>query len=136
MSNRVNLDNSSGKSLGFQTIFGTSVRRSSRSAFGRSTGNDVSGHYKRHYFFSFFSFVSFFFSYFSYFSSFSYFLSFSFIFLFFFFSFSFLFSFFLLFLHKNSFIIHSFVHSKKLELIFKFSYIVYTVHQVFLTTYF
>ena len=27
-----------------------SVRRSSRSAFGRSTGNDVSGHYKRHYF--------------------------------------------------------------------------------------
>ena len=30
--------------------FGTSVRRSSRSAFGRSTGNDVSGHYKRHYF--------------------------------------------------------------------------------------
>ena len=29
---------------------GMSVRRSSRSAFGRSTGNDVSGHYKRHYF--------------------------------------------------------------------------------------
>ena len=26
-------------------FFGTSVRRSSRSAFGRSTGNDVSGHY-------------------------------------------------------------------------------------------
>ena len=24
-------------------------RRSSRSAFGQSTGNDVSGHYKRHY---------------------------------------------------------------------------------------
>ena len=37
-------------------FFGTSVRRSSRSAFGRLTGNDVSGHYKRHYFlfFSFF----------------------------------------------------------------------------------
>ena len=33
--------------------FGTSSRRSSRSAFGRSTGNDVSGHYKRHYFLSF-----------------------------------------------------------------------------------
>ena len=31
-------------------FFGTSVRRSSRSAFGRSTCNDVSGHYKRHYF--------------------------------------------------------------------------------------
>ena len=29
---------------------GTSVQRSSRSAFGRSTGNDVSGHYKWHYF--------------------------------------------------------------------------------------
>ena len=29
--------------------FGTSVRRSSRPAFGRSTGNDVSGHYKHHY---------------------------------------------------------------------------------------
>ena len=28
---------------------GTSMRRSSRSAFGRSTGNDVSGHYKRPY---------------------------------------------------------------------------------------
>ena len=43
----------------FWTI-GTSVRRSSRSAFGRSTGNDVSGHYKRHYFlfsFLFFSFL-------------------------------------------------------------------------------
>ena len=36
---------------------GTSVRRSSRSAFGRSTGNDVSGHYKRHYFLSFFPFL-------------------------------------------------------------------------------
>ena len=37
-------------------IIGASVRRTSRSAFGRSTGNDVSGHYKRHYFlFSFFS---------------------------------------------------------------------------------
>ena len=35
-------------------IFGTSVRRSSRSAFGRPTGNNVSGHYKRHYFLSFF----------------------------------------------------------------------------------
>ena len=34
---------------------GTSVRRSSWSAFRRSTGNDVSGHYKRRYFlFSFF----------------------------------------------------------------------------------
>ena len=29
---------------------GMSVRRSSRSAFGRSSGNDVSGHYKHHYF--------------------------------------------------------------------------------------
>ena len=29
--------------------FGTSGRHSSRSAFGRLTGNDVSGHYKRHY---------------------------------------------------------------------------------------
>ena len=38
--------------FGFVSVFviGTSVRRSSRSAFGRSTGNDVSGHYKRHYF--------------------------------------------------------------------------------------
>ena len=35
---------------------GMSVRRSSRSAFGRSTGNDVSGHYKRHYFLFSFSF--------------------------------------------------------------------------------
>ena len=36
--------------------FGTSVRHSSQSAFERSTGNDVSGHYKRHYlFFSIFS---------------------------------------------------------------------------------
>ena len=33
-----------------EATIGTSVRRSSRSAFGRSTGNDVSGHYKRHYF--------------------------------------------------------------------------------------
>ena len=33
---------------------GTSVRCSNRSAFGRSTGNDVSGHYKRHSFFFFF----------------------------------------------------------------------------------
>ena len=30
--------------------FGTSVRRSSRAAFGRSTGNDVSDHYKRNYY--------------------------------------------------------------------------------------
>ena len=30
-----------------EDVFGTSVRRSSRSAVGRSTGNDVSGHYKR-----------------------------------------------------------------------------------------
>ena len=29
---------------------GTGSQRSSRSAFGRSTGNDVSGHYKRNYF--------------------------------------------------------------------------------------
>ena len=29
--------------------FGMSIRRSSRSAFGRSTGNDVSGHYKQRY---------------------------------------------------------------------------------------
>ena len=35
---------------------GTSVRRSSRSAFGQLTGNDVSGNYKRHYFLSFFFF--------------------------------------------------------------------------------
>ena len=39
--------------------FGTSVRRSSRSAFGRSTGNDVSGHYKRHYFLFLFFFFFF-----------------------------------------------------------------------------
>ena len=32
--------------------FGTSVRHSSRSAFGRSTGNDVSGNYFHHSFFS------------------------------------------------------------------------------------
>ena len=31
-------------------IIGMSVRHSSRSAFGRSTGNNISGHYKRHYF--------------------------------------------------------------------------------------
>ena len=37
---------------------GTSVWRSSRSAFGRSTGNDVSGHYKRHYFLFSFLFSS------------------------------------------------------------------------------
>ena len=47
------------------TLIGTSVRRSSRSAFGRSafgrsTGNDVSGRYKRHYFF--FIYFFFFFS--------------------------------------------------------------------------
>ena len=35
---------------------GMSVRRSSRSAFGWSTGNDVSGHYKHHYFLFFFFF--------------------------------------------------------------------------------
>ena len=40
-------------SILFQS-FGTSVRRSSRSALGRSTGNDISGHCKRHYFLSFF----------------------------------------------------------------------------------
>ena len=34
--------------------FCTSVWHSSRSAFGGSTGNDVSGHYKRHYFLIFF----------------------------------------------------------------------------------
>ena len=39
---------------------GMSVRRSSRSAFGRSTGNDVSGHYKRNYFLFFFFLFSFF----------------------------------------------------------------------------
>ena len=39
---------------------GASVRRSSRSAFGRSTGNDVSGHYKRHYFLFLFFFILFF----------------------------------------------------------------------------
>ena len=37
----------------FLSFFGTSVQRSSRSAFGGSTGNDVSGHYKHHYFLSF-----------------------------------------------------------------------------------
>ena len=31
-------------SLCFRNFVGTSVRRSSRSVFGRSTGNDVSGH--------------------------------------------------------------------------------------------
>ena len=36
------------------TYIGMSVWRSSRSAFGRSTCNDVSGHYKRHYFLLFF----------------------------------------------------------------------------------
>ena len=40
--------------------FGTSVWRSSRSTFGRSTGNDVSGHYKRHYFSPIFSIFHFF----------------------------------------------------------------------------
>ena len=34
--------------------FGTISRHSSCLAFGRSTGNEVSGHYKCHYFFSFF----------------------------------------------------------------------------------
>ena len=34
-------------------IFGTSVRHSSWSAFGRPPGNDVSGHYKHHYLFFF-----------------------------------------------------------------------------------
>ena len=33
-------------------IIGTSGQRSSRSAFGRSTGNDVSGHNNRHHLFS------------------------------------------------------------------------------------
>ena len=38
--------------------FGKSVRRSSQLAFGRSTGNNVSGHYKRHSFpFIFFPFL-------------------------------------------------------------------------------
>ena len=37
----------------------TSMRRSSRSAFRRLTGNDVSGHYKRHYFFLIFIFIFF-----------------------------------------------------------------------------
>ena len=37
---------------------GMSVRRSSRLAFGRSTGNDVSGQYKHHYFLFLFSFFS------------------------------------------------------------------------------
>ena len=36
--------------------FGTSMQSSSRSAVGRPTGNDVSGHYKRHSFLSSFSF--------------------------------------------------------------------------------
>ena len=45
----------------FTSINGTSVRRFSRSAFGRSTGNDVSGHYKRHYFLFLFFFLFFFF---------------------------------------------------------------------------
>ena len=43
----------------FLMDFGTSVWRSSRSAFGRPTGNDVSGHYKRHCFLFFFSFFFF-----------------------------------------------------------------------------
>ena len=39
---------------------GTRVRRSSRLPFGRSTGNDISGHYKCHYFiFSLFFFIFF-----------------------------------------------------------------------------
>ena len=32
------------------STFGKSGRRSSQSAFGRSTGNNVSGHHKDHYF--------------------------------------------------------------------------------------
>ena len=44
--------------LEMKNKIGTSVRRSSRSAFGRSTGNDVSGHYKRHYILFFFFFSS------------------------------------------------------------------------------
>ena len=41
-----------------QNPIGTSVRHSSQSAFGRLTGNDVSGHFKRHYFvFCFFLFL-------------------------------------------------------------------------------
>ena len=45
------------KCINLQIVFGTSGRRSSWSAFGRSTGKDVSGHFKRHYFlfFLFFS---------------------------------------------------------------------------------
>ena len=35
-------------------LIGTNVRRSSRSAFGGPTGNNVSGHYKWHYLFFFF----------------------------------------------------------------------------------
>ena len=31
-------------------IFGTSGQHSSRSAFGPTTGNDISGHYKQRYF--------------------------------------------------------------------------------------
>ena len=41
----------------FQGCFrgiGRRVWRSSQAAFGRLTGNDVSGHYKRHFFFFFF----------------------------------------------------------------------------------
>ena len=38
-------------------IIGTSVQLSSWSAFGRSTGYDVSGHYKRHYFLLFLFFL-------------------------------------------------------------------------------
>ena len=41
---------------------GTSVQCSSRSAFGRPTGNDVSGHYERHFFLFHFPFLFHFFS--------------------------------------------------------------------------
>ena len=48
--------------------FGTRVRRSSWLEIGQLIGNDVSGHYKRHYFLSFYSFFFFFFFLFFFFS--------------------------------------------------------------------
>ena len=41
--------------FGGTNLFGTSSRCSSWSAFGQSTGNNVSGHYKQHYFLLVFS---------------------------------------------------------------------------------
>ena len=49
-------------SSGLVFLIGTSVRRSSLSVFGWSTGNEVSGRYKHHYIINFFPFFIHFFS--------------------------------------------------------------------------